>query len=96
MRPEGQIPPGNGAAPAKRGRGRPPKPRAPLEAFSDEQLRTAMAEADKIEAARSMEQMIAEQSYAGMHPAAFRLCRRLAKQGPAEARAFHQVHPMAT
>lgn len=80
---------GNGAAPAKRGRGRPPLPRAPLEAFSDQQLREAMAAADAIERGRTMASMIAAREADGLHPAAFRLTRKLVRQGPAEARQFY-------
>jgi hypothetical protein len=80
---------GNGEAPVRRGRGRPPKVRAPLEAFSDEQFLEALAEANRIERNRSMAQHVAEQEAAGLHPAAFRLTRKLVKQGPVEARAFY-------
>jgi hypothetical protein len=80
---------GNGDVPVKRGRGRPPKPRTPLEAFSDEQFRQAMADADRIEQTRSMAQLVAEQQAAGLHPGAFKLCRKLVRQGPAEAQAFY-------
>jgi hypothetical protein len=80
---------GNGDVPVKRGRGRPPKPRAPIEAFSDEQFKTAMAEADRIERTRTMAGLVAEQEREGLHPGAFRLTRKLIKHGPVEARAFH-------
>jgi hypothetical protein len=46
---------GNGKTkPKKRGRGRPPKPRAPLEAFSDAMVRAALAEADQIATTRTI------------------------------------------
>ena len=78
-----------GVTPLKRGRGRPPKLRVPIEAFSDVQFRAAMAEADQIEATRTMQQFVVEQAATGMHPAAFRVVRRLMKQGPGEAQAFY-------
>lgn len=80
---------GNGAAPVRRGRGRPPRPRKPPEEFTAEQLRHAMAQADEIERSRTMASLVAEQERLGMHPAAFATCRRLAKQGPTEAQAFY-------
>jgi hypothetical protein len=73
---------GNGIAPVKRARGRPRKPVVPIEAFSDDQFREAMVEADAIERTRTLQQLVAEHEAAGLHPAAFRTCRKLVKAGP--------------
>jgi hypothetical protein len=81
----------NGAALVKRGRGRPRKVRIPVEAFDDQMFIATMRDADQIEATRSMKQLVAEKVTVGLHPGAFALCRRLVKQGPTEARAFHQA-----